>query len=620
MGKIKKISIPKSKKKRSKKQDKVHTDKKASKRNALMGNLKVKTKILLLALILISILIAVSSYNISGLNKINQSVQDLDAMVVPLVNEISGVALNQLGQTAVYQEIVIAQLQNDKNSVIRLETEFVSMKLFVEENLKNAIKFTEVGMTSNDPVVKEKMTTFNADLNEINDDYLAFYYEVNEAIKLIRAEKIDKYKKSATRIDNMQSLLTQQLNSFNESVLMFSKEVSTELDQSSRSIRQTTLTMTFIGVLVSLIPIMIIPNTITKPLRVIESHLKCVATGDLTVEIDKHYLKRKDEIGVISVAIDNVIQSVNRLVKQLQTSSVTIVESSENLSNIASDTTHSTNEIADAISDIAHGSSDQARQTEDGVQKINTLSTNIDQVESVTLEMSNVSESTKTLNNKGMACLSQLNDKTAESQNAFSNIETSVLTVDDSMGKIEEITATIQSLSDQTNLLALNAAIEAARAGDAGKGFAVVADEVRKLAVQSSRSADDINGLINEIKETSQSAVKALNGSKHTMDEQNKVVSDTNAIFEEIMTSINTLIDMIANVTSSIDYMSSMKDGIVETIHTISASAEEASASTEEISASTEEQLATMEEVSSFSETLNNLANELQVNISKFKV
>ncbi len=205
-------------------------------------------------------------------------------------------------------------------------------------------------------------------------------------------------------------------------------------------------------------------------------------------------------------------------------------------------------------------------------------------------------------------------------KNAFSNIETSVLTVDESMGKIEEITATIQSLSDQTNLLALNAAIEAARAGDAGKGFAVVADEVRKLAVQSSRSADDINGLINEIKETSQSAVKALNGSKHTMDEQNKVVSDTNAIFEEIMTSINTLIDMIANVTNSIDYMSSMKDGIVETIHTISASAEEASASTEEISASTEEQLATMEEVSSFSETLNNLANELQANISKFTV
>lgn len=86
------------------------------------------------------------------------------------------------------------------------------------------------------------------------------------------------------------------------------------------------------------------------------------------------------------------------------------------------------------------------------------------------------------------------------------------------------------------------------------------------------------------------------------------------------MTSINTLINMIGNIAGSIDHMSTMKDGIVETIHTISASAEEASASTEEISASTEEQLATMQEVTSFSETLNNLANELQRNINKFKV
>ncbi len=187
------------------------------------------------------------------------------------------------------------------------------------------------------------------------------------------------------------------------------------------------------------------------------------------------------------------------------------------------------------------------------------------------------------------------------------------------MVKIEEITATIQSLSDQTNLLALNAAIEAARAGDAGRGFAVVADEVRKLAEQSSRSADNINDLINEIKNISKSAVDALNSSKITMNEQNEVVSDTNAIFEEIMTSINTLINMIGNIAGSIDHMSTMKDGIVETIHTISASAEEASASTEEISASTEEQLATMQEVTSFSETLNNLANEFKETLINLK-
>ena len=67
------------------------------------------------------------------------SVKDLDSIVVPLVNEISGVALSQLDQATIYKEVVVAQLQGDLNGVIRSETEFVSAKLFVEERLKKAV-------------------------------------------------------------------------------------------------------------------------------------------------------------------------------------------------------------------------------------------------------------------------------------------------------------------------------------------------------------------------------------------------------------------------------------------------------------------------------------------------
>ncbi|HHY25912.1 MAG TPA: chemotaxis protein [Desulfitobacterium dehalogenans] len=66
----------------------------------------------------------------------------------------------------------------------------------------------------------------------------------------------------------------------------------------------------------------------------------------------------------------------------------------------------------------------------------------------------------------------------------------------------EEILDFIRRVANQTNLLGLNAAIEAARAGEQGRGFQVVAGEVRKLAEDSSRSANDIQVILKNFRDT----------------------------------------------------------------------------------------------------------------------
>ncbi|QDL94748.1 HAMP domain-containing protein (plasmid) [Paroceanicella profunda] len=88
--------------------------------------------------------------------------------------------------------------------------------------------------------------------------------------------------------------------------------------------------------------------------------------------------------------------------------------------------------------------------------------------------------------------------RASEGQEVVSNAVSAMVKIEESSGKISDITAVIDSIAFQTNLLALNAAVEAARAGDAGKGFAVVASEVRTLAQRSSQAARDIKDLIQD--------------------------------------------------------------------------------------------------------------------------
>jgi methyl-accepting chemotaxis protein len=154
--------------------------------------------------------------------------------------------------------------------------------------------------------------------------------------------------------------------------------------------------------------------------------------------------------------------------------------------------------------------------------------------------------------------------------------------------RIATVVQTIRDIADQTNLLALNAAIEAARAGEQGRGFAVVADEVRKLAERTASSTMEIGQTITRVQTGISDAVERMSASLHALDGSAEAVSAADQTITRMQEASALVVETVDNIAHSISEQSSVSTLIAQRIETISRSAEENTRSVDSEAAETE--------------------------------
>lgn len=171
--------------------------------------------------------------------------------------------------------------------------------------------------------------------------------------------------------------------------------------------------------------------------------------------------------------------------------------------------------------------------------------------------ISNISNTRKDL-------LEKMNNSFNSVGDELSRMVSSVSSIEESVGVVDEMNKLIEDVAERTNLLSMNAAIEAARAGHTGKGFAVVAGEIKKLADASLSNAGQIQESLNGITSYVKESVAISKESKDKSKDMAHLVSQVKDSFNEIAGGMDEIAIGSDEISQSLNVMSSSSRDIEE--------------------------------------------------------
>ncbi|EJP86983.1 methyl-accepting chemotaxis protein [Bacillus cereus] len=391
-----------------------------------------------------------------------------------------------------------------------------------------------------------------------------------------------------------------------------------KIDQSSLRIEYVVFLSLVICIVTAIILAWWFSGKLVKPIQQIDTKLKELASqeGDLTARLQ---VNSNDEIGAIATSFNKMLENLQHIINRVQKTSVEVQTASENMLEKTNTSREATIRVQSSMSNLNSSIQSQTSSMEESSTAMDDMA----------ISVQRIAESASSVAELAVATSEHANDGSTVIQKSISQMTTIHEAVNSTSEVVERlithtkyIDTAVQSISniaEQTNLLALNASIEAARAGEQGKGFAVVADEVRKLAEQSKTAAKDINQLLHQIQNDTETASSMMSQGRSEAFEGITVVREAGTSFTTIVEQVNKVSTQMQDISATAEEMAASAEEMNASLNNIASISNEVSSETAATAQSAAQKVIVMNEMTLTAKQMKQTVEELDELVSHFK-
>ena len=336
---------------------------------------------------------------------------------------------------------------------------------------------------------------------------------------------------------------------------------------------------------------LVLTRGITVPVGRALRFARAVAEGRLDQRLG---LRRKDEIGQLSVALDSMVDALNEKISEAERQSHEAEEQSRNaqaamrqaeaagknaqakteamlaaadkLEAMGNVLSSASTQLSAQIEQADKGAAESAQRLSEAAAAINEMDATVQDVARNAGAAESASGETREKAEAGAGIVEKAVQSIEEVHRMSITIKDDMAQLSEHAQAITQIMNVISDIADQTNLLALNAAIEAARAGEAGRGFAVVADEVRKLAEKTMASTNDVSSAIKAIQESTAKSMEAVDGAVNQIGQATGLANDSGRALQEIVATVESTADQVHAIAAASEEQSATSQEINQSI------------------------------------------------------